>query len=206
MLCICEIVNSTCLSCLKLPSPTMLSIRTTHCGSLFPRGRAAQVRSEARQVERADLGLAWRHASGGPTLDAELGGGTTHLSWSARLNSAYPYITATAREDHVAGGGTRQEARWRHGWSSTRLSVVASSMAVHAKLGAALRGSCGGRRHTTASSVAARVELSTTLRAARGGELGGGTGVARGGASGALRREAAHDSKQAQWRRGWSSA
>jgi hypothetical protein len=84
-------------------------------------------------VEPADLGLAKRHAGGGPALDAELGGGATHLSRSARLNSAYPDITSTAREDHAAGEGARQEARWRHGWSSTRRSgrhAVVSSVVV----------------------------------------------------------------------------
>jgi hypothetical protein len=146
-----------------------MPIRTTHCGSLFPRGRAAQVRSEARRVERADLGLARRHAGGGLALDAKLGGSVTHLSRSARLNSAYPDITATAREDHAAGGGARQEARWWHGWSSTRRSgrhVVASSVAVQAELGAVLRGPCGGRRHTAATSVTALVELGPALGAA----------------------------------------
>jgi hypothetical protein len=172
----------------------MLSIRTAHCGSLFPQGRAAQVRSEAWQVERADLGLARRHAGGGPVLDAELGGGVTHLSQSAHLNSTYPDITATTSEDHAAGGGARREARWRHGWSSTRHSgrrAVASS--------GRLRGPCGGRRRqawwrrvwnsaqrsrwcVAASSVGVQAELGAALRGPCGGR------------------------RQARWRRGWSSA
>jgi hypothetical protein len=111
-----------------------------------------------------ELNTTLRAARGG-----ELGGGTGR----ARGGASGTLQREEAHGGKLSGGagGTQHGAQgstwWRARWRYRR------------KLGAALRGPCGGRRRMAASSVAARVELDTG--GARGGELGGATGRAWGG-------------------------